>query len=113
MVRLSKINTEQYRGQFNIDDYLLREKTLKWANNNLDIKVENFPERVACTGSMRPIIHCVDKVIYEPANPGDPLQFLKMKRPIPLRSFLTLNRQTMWCLTSRSPGMRGLYQQRL
>ena len=74
VVRLSKINTEQYRGQFNIDDYLLREKTLKWANNNLDIKVENFPERVACTGSMRPIIHCGDKVIYEPANHGDPLQ---------------------------------------
>lgn len=74
VVRLSKHNVNQYKGRFNIDDYLLRQKTLQWVQDNLDIKINNFPERVACSGSMRPIIYCGDKVIYEPANYGKPLQ---------------------------------------
>jgi len=74
VVRLSKFSPNTYRGKFNIDDHLLKEKTLKWIDNNLIFRVANFPERVACTGSMRPIIHCGDKVIYEPANHGEPLQ---------------------------------------
>lgn len=74
VVRLSKYNTNSFIGQFNIDDHLLKEKTLKWVIDNLDVRIENFPERVACTGSMRPIIYCGDLVKYEPANHGEELK---------------------------------------
>ena len=64
-----------YRGQTYVEpDRLQRAPTAAWFQDNVYIDIEEFPVRIACTGSMRPVIHCGDEVIFEPAPRGGQLQ---------------------------------------
>lgn len=64
-----------FRGQIYVErDRLKRAPTAAWFQANVYIDIEEFPVRIACTGSMRPVIDCGDEVIFEPAPRGGQLQ---------------------------------------
>lgn len=74
IVELHQTKNETYYGQIPINPLFLGQPNIEWVHENLTITTEDFPERVACTGSMRPVLYCGDKIEYEPANVGSPLQ---------------------------------------
>lgn len=61
-------------GEFYVDPSMLERQNLDWIRDNVDISVWQLPQRVACTGSMRPAIDCGDRVSYEPVLPDTPLE---------------------------------------
>ena len=63
-----------YEGKVYVDPSLLQQRTRGWVQENVGISVLNLPQRVACTGSMRPVIQCGDLVRYEPVLPDTPLE---------------------------------------
>lgn len=63
-----------YRGQTYVERDKVERPTQAWFQENVDIDIEEFPVRIACTGSMRPVIHCGDEVIFEPAPRNGQLQ---------------------------------------
>jgi hypothetical protein len=67
-------NESYYAGAVYLDQSLLERRTLPWIQQNVGISVWDLPARVACTGSMRPVIDCGDLVRYEVVLPETPLE---------------------------------------
>lgn len=63
-----------YRGYTYVEPGNVERATQAWFQENVDIDIEEFPVRIACTGSMRPVIHCGDEVIFEAAPRNGQLQ---------------------------------------
>ncbi|MFQ6027021.1 MAG: hypothetical protein ACE5Q6_05970, partial [Dehalococcoidia bacterium] len=61
-------------GEAHVENAEIELPSLDWIQTNVGLEVEEFPVRIACTGSMRPVIDCGDEVIFEPARFGDPLK---------------------------------------
>ena len=63
-----------YEGQWYIQQSELRRADLSWVRQNVPIRVEDFPIRLTCAGSMRPTLRCGDALVIEPAPFDEPLQ---------------------------------------
>lgn len=63
-----------FRGETYIEQDLVQRPDRAWFQENVYIWIEEFPVRIACTGSMRPVIDCGDEVIFEPAPRNGQLQ---------------------------------------
>lgn len=62
-----------YIGEFYVNPSMLERVNRDWIRANVGVSVRDLPHRIACTGSMRPVIHCGDFVTYEPVLPDTPL----------------------------------------
>ena len=63
-----------FRGETYVEQDLVQRPDRAWFQENVYIRIEEFPVRIACTGSMRPVIDCGDEVIFEPAPRNGQLQ---------------------------------------
>ena len=74
LIRFEHARGPYYLGKAYVDPSLLERGNRAWIQENVGITVWKLPQRVACTGSMRPVIHCGDLVRYEPVLPDTPLE---------------------------------------
>lgn len=74
LVGFSRQNQAYYSGEVYVEPAFLRRRTLPWIQQNVGISVGSLPARVACTGSMRPVIDCGDLVRYEAVLPETSLE---------------------------------------
>ena len=63
-----------YSGETYVEPSFLERRTLPWIQQSVGISVMSLPARIACTGSMRPVIDCGDLVRYEAVLPETPLE---------------------------------------
>ena len=74
LVNLEQQRGGYFQGQWYIDQSRLRRGDLSWVRQNVPISVEEFPVRLTCAGSMRPVLYCGDAVFYELPPFAKPLQ---------------------------------------
>ena len=74
IVSFTRYRGDYFRGELYVDRGKLERGRPDWIQENVSIYIREFPVRIACTGSMRPVIDCGDEVIFEAAPFDDPLQ---------------------------------------
>ena len=60
LIRFEHARGPYYLGNAYVNPSLLERGNRAWIQENVGITVWQLPQRVACTGSMRPVIHCGD-----------------------------------------------------